>query len=76
MDNTNQNQRPPPSPGQIWLHNKTKNAYVIHCLGCNEADQTEMVVYSPLKGEGKNWIRPLENFLEVADGVERFTCLS
>ena len=49
-------------PG-IYRHYKGNNYEVIG-LAKHSEDESELVVYRPLYGEGKLWVRPLEMFVE------------
>lgn len=55
-------------PG-IYRHYKGNNYEVIG-LAKHSEDESELVVYRPLYGEGKLWVRPLEMFVEniLVDG--------
>jgi hypothetical protein len=49
-------------PG-IYRHYKGNNYEVIGVAKHSE-DESDLVVYRPLYGEGKLWVRPLEMFTE------------
>ena len=61
-------------PG-IYRHFKG-NMYKVIGIATHSESLEEMVVYIPQYGEGKMWVRPLDNFLskKIVDGeeVERF----
>lgn len=50
------------SPG-IYQHYKGNNYEVIG-VATHSEDETKMVVYRPLYGEGALWVRPLSMFTE------------
>ena len=52
-------------PG-IYRHYKGNNYEVIG-LAKHSEDESELVVYRPLYGEGKLWVRPLEMFIELVE---------
>jgi hypothetical protein len=52
-------------PG-IYRHYKGNNYEVIGIARHSE-DESELVVYRPLYGEGKLWVRPLEMFVELVE---------
>jgi len=63
----------------IYRHFKG-NKYKVIGTAIHSETMEEMVIYIPLYGEGKTWVRPLENFLskKLLEGkeVERFTFVS
>ena len=56
------------------------NDYQVIGVARHSEDESELVVYRPLYGEGALWVRPLQMFTEslVVDGrmVERFRYVS
>lgn len=63
-----------PRRGEIWIHHKTKNFYKILYLGKMEASGEEVVMYqrTDKKDHPDVWVRPLCEFIEEIDGVQRF----
>lgn len=59
-----------PKVGEIWTHYKAGGNYEIIEFGQlqvkTELDYTECVVYKN-KDDGKVWIRPIADFVEVVD---------
>ena len=51
------------SPGR-YRHYKGKDYQVIDTVTHSETQET-LVLYRPLYGEGKLWVRPLENFCQA-----------
>ena len=41
--------------------------YEVHGVATHSESGEQLVVYRPLYGEGKLWVRPLTNFLESVD---------
>ena len=62
---------------QLGLYRHFKgNLYKVIGIATHSETLEEMVVYVPQYGEGKMWVRPLDNFLskKIVDGeeVQRF----
>lgn len=53
--------------------------YTVHGVATHSETREQLVVYTPLYGEGGLWVRPLAMFLETVerDGetLQRFTCI-
>ena len=62
----------------IYRHYKGNEYEVIGIASHSESEES-LVVYRPLYGEGKLWVRPLDMFTELVnvDGkqIPRFKCL-
>jgi hypothetical protein len=41
--------------------------YVVYCVATHSETEEPMVVYRPLYGEGKLWVRPLSMFEETVE---------
>ncbi len=52
-------------PG-IYRHYKG-NDYQVIGVARHSEDESELVVYRPLYGEGGLWVRPLQMFIETVD---------
>ena len=57
-------------PGK-YRHYKNKLYQVIE-VAIHSETMEEMVVYRPLYGEGKLWVRPLDVFLETVNPFHNF----
>lgn len=66
------------TPGK-YRHYKG-NDYQVLGVATHSEDETKLVVYRPLYGEGALWVRPLEMFLESVEldgkAVPRFQFVS
>ena len=53
--------------------------YTVHGTATHSETGEQLVVYTPLYGEGGMWVRPLSMFLETVEhdgvAVQRFTCI-
>lgn len=53
--------------------------YTVHGIATHSETGEQLVVYTPLYGEGGMWVRPLSMFLETVEhdgvAVPRFTCI-
>ena len=53
--------------------------YTVHGTATHSETGDQLVVYTPLYGEGGMWVRPLSMFLETVEhdgvAVQRFTCI-
>lgn len=58
----------------VYAHYKTPSSrYKVEKLVIIEATEEIAVLYSPLNDSEISFVRPLSNWLEEVDGVERFT---
>lgn len=53
-----------PQPGEVCIHKKTGNTYMVLHRAKMEADQQEVVVYQRHLTPEQIWVRPLGEFLE------------
>lgn len=62
--------------GSLYYHYKSpRKYYYVDKVAINEADETIMVVYTSCDHQEITWTRPLDSWLEVIDGVQRFSKL-
>ena len=62
--------------GSLYYHYKDKKKYYrLDRLAINEADQKVIIVYTSCDHQEITWTRPLDSWLEVVDGVQRFNLL-
>ena len=55
-----------PKEGEIYRHFKG-NEYQIITVAEHSEDESQMVVYKAMYGEGKCYVRPLDMFMEEVD---------
>ncbi|MBF7075015.1 DUF1653 domain-containing protein [Glaciecola sp. MH2013] len=64
MNKLNQNQHNVDLPPGKYQHYKG-NFYELIGIAKHSEDESELVVYRPLYGEGRLWVRPLSMFIET-----------
>lgn len=62
--------------GELYYHYKNpRKFYILDKIAINEADEKIMVIYTSCDHEEITWIRPLDSWLEIVDGVPRFNLI-
>ena len=62
--------------GSLYYHYKnSRKYYIVNSLAIAEADEKVMVVYTSCDHQEITWTRTLYSWLEVIDGVQRFSKL-
>lgn len=65
-----------PVIGGVYVHYKTLREFVVRDIGLLHDGMKRAVVYKETNGQGDLWIRTVESWIELVEGVPRFTRIS